>query len=71
MHNGTPFGWDKIECTFERDESRIQKGLPQRTDLNKHCVYMDNYTVMNTSYPKKCFSERTISEMVAYVGGIK
>ena len=36
--------------------------------MNKHCAYLDNFTVMNASYAKKCFSEKTISEMVGYVG---
>ena len=68
VNNGIPFGWNEIVCTYERDESRIQKGEPQRTDLNKHCVYLDNFTVMNASDAKKCFSEKTISEMIGYVG---
>ena len=65
---GTPFGWNEIECTYLRDKGRIEKGLPQRTDLTKHSVYLDNFTKMNVSYVKKCFSEKTISEMLAYVG---
>ena len=67
MNYGVPFGWNEIEVTYERDVGRLQKNMPQRTDLNKHSVYLDNYTLMNASYAKKCFSEKTITEMIVYV----
>ena len=39
----------------------------QRTDLSKHCVFLDNFTIMNASYAKKCFSEKTISDIISHV----
>ena len=47
--------------------SQLTKTKSFRTDLNIHSVYLDNFTVMNASYAKKCFSEKTISEMLVYV----
>ena len=63
MNYGVPFGWNEIEVTYERDVGRLQKNMPQRTDLNKHSVFLDNYTLMNASYAKKCFSEKAITEI--------
>ena len=67
LNCGVPFSWNEIESTFEREISRLTKNMPQRTDLNKNSVYLDNFTVMNASYAKKCFSEKTISKMLLYV----
>ena len=58
-----PFGWNEIEKTLKRDTERIS----QRTDLTKHLVYLDNFTIMNAGYANKCFSDRTISEIIVHI----
>ena len=65
--HGIPFGWNQITQTFDRDMVRVNDVGAQRTDLTKQCVYLDNFTIMNASYAKKCFSERTITEIIAHV----
>ena len=65
--HGIPFGWHQIVHTFDRDMARLKDVAVQRTDLTKLSVYLDNFSIMNASYAKKCFSERTISEIIAHV----
>ena len=65
--NGVQFGWGEIVKTYDRDMIRLKDIGAQRTDLSKHCVFLDNFTIMNASYAKKCFSEKTISEIISHV----
>ena len=67
VSNGIQFGWNEITKTYDRDMSRLADAGAQRTDLTKHCVFLDNFTIMNASYAKKCFSEKTISEIISHV----
>ena len=55
---------------FGRDMARANDVGAQRTDLTKHYVFLDNFTIMNASYAKKCFSERTITEIITHVASI-
>ena len=70
IYCGIPFGWNQILQTFDRDMARVNDIGSQRTDLSKHCVFLDNFTIMNASYAKKCFSEKTIAEIISHVASV-
>ena len=37
------------------------------TSILDQCVYLDNFTIMNASYSKKCFKETISSEILVYI----
>ena len=42
----------------------------QKTGFTKHCVFLDNFTIMNALHSKKCFSERPITEIISHVTSV-
>ena len=65
--NGIQLGWSEITKIFNHDMLRLVDTGTQRTDLTKYCMFLDNFTIMNVSYAKNCFSEKTICEIIAYM----
>ena len=54
--------------------NRVKNKMCRRTDIAKHAVALDNYTMMNASYNKQIFSDKTICEVLSHLGcmlGIK
>ena len=45
----------------------VQKNSTRRTDINKNTVNLDNYTMMNATYAKQPFTDKTICEVLAYI----
>ena len=43
-----------------RDNERVQKNKCRRTDVVRHAINLDKYTMMNAAYAKQPFSEKTI-----------
>ena len=72
-HFGVEFGWKEMEPILIRENIRIGNHEAKRTDLVKHAVSLDNYTMMNAEYAKQVFSEKTIAEILShlfkYIGG--
>ena len=61
------FGWKDVERIYLRDEKRLDNNVGRRTDLNKHCVCLDQYTLMNATYAKSPFTAKTICEAISYL----
>ena len=51
-----------------RDEARTTNKKKLRTDLNTNNVNLDQYTLMNATYAKASFTEKTICEVMNHLG---
>ena len=54
----TTFGWKDIETVYIRDMDRVANNVGQRTDIVKHAIFLDKYTMMNASYTKQIFQKK-------------
>ena len=63
---GITFGWKHMEDIFLRDEERVKWHKGRRTDIVKHAIQLDKYTLMNAGYAKQPFSEKSISEVISH-----
>ena len=61
------FGWKDVERIYVRDESRKNNKGKCRTDLTKNCVNLDQYTMMNATYAKAVFTDKTLTEVFCYL----
>ena len=52
---------------YKHDEIIISNNMIPRTDISKHVVYLDKYTLMHATYAKQCFSEKTISKILSHI----
>ena len=50
-----------------RENIRMGNHEAKRTDLVKHAISLDNYTMMNAEYAKQVFSEKTIAEILSHL----
>ena len=64
---GISFGWTKIEEIYVREDIRVENGKGRRTNIVKHDILIDKYTLMNIGYTKQHFSEKTSSEVLSYL----
>ena len=64
---GIKFGWKHVEDIFLRDEERVKCDKGRRTDIVKHAIQLDKYTLMNAGYAKQPFSEKSISEVISHL----
>ena len=51
-HFGVEFVWKEMEPVLMRENIHMQNHEAKRTDLFKHDVGLDNYTMMNAEYAK-------------------
>ena len=51
----------------KRDMIRVECNTGQRTDIVKHAIKLDKYTMMNANYAKQVFSEKTICEVISHI----
>lgn len=63
---GILLGWSEITRMFEGKMNVIDTVGAQLTDLNKHCVFLDSFKIMNYFFTKKYFSEKTTSEIIGH-----
>ena len=64
---GIPFGWKQVEEILIRDNERVKLQKGNRSDIVRHTVLLDKYTLMNATYVKQPFSEKTISEVISHL----
>ena len=60
----TTFRWTDIEIVYIRDMDRVANNVGQRTNIVKHAVFLDKYTMMNASYAKQFFSEKQYASLL-------
>ena len=65
--NNVYFGWKDIERIYLREEKRLDSNVGRRTDLTKHCVCLEKYTLTNVTYAKSPFTEKSICEAIQYL----
>ena len=46
---------------------REKAGNGRRTEIVKHAIALDKFTLMNVTYAKQHFSEKTICEVIEYL----
>ena len=56
-----------MESIYLRDLGRVSNNVGPRTNIVKHAIYLDKYTMMNAGYTKQLFSEKTICESISYL----
>ena len=56
-----------METIYVRDSERVSNYLGPRTNIVKHAIYLDKYTMMNAGYAKQVFSDKTICESISYL----
>ena len=61
------FGWKDMESIYLRDLGRMSNNVGPRTNIVKHAIYLDKYTMMNAGYAKQVFSDKTICESISYL----
>ena len=61
---------EEMEVIFIRDNKRMLNHEGKRTDLVKHDINLDNYTLMNAEFSKQAFSEKKISEVISQLFNI-
>ena len=66
---GVLFGCGNVEQVHIRDEERISKQKGRQTDIVKYAIKLDKYMLMNDTYAKQHFSEKTISEVLIFLSG--
>ena len=59
-----------MEPILIRENISMVSHEAKRTDLVKHAVSLDNYTMMNAEYAKQVFSEKTIAEILSRLSSI-
>ena len=52
---------------YERDRVRLEKKSKPRTDLTVNSVVLDHLNLMNATYAKSPFTDRTITEVLRYL----
>ena len=62
----TLFGWKDVESIYLRDEERAKRNELKRTTITKQTVSLDNFTMMNATYAKQPFTDKTISEVISF-----
>ena len=63
------FGWKQTTETYPRDEEREHSNLGRRTDIVKHTVTLDNYTLSNATYSKITYMRTPISTYYSHLNG--
>ena len=61
------FGWKEVEAIFLGDEAHFKTYNIRRTDLTKDIVVLGRYSMMNSSYVKYIFSEKTMYAQITYL----
>ena len=61
------FGWRDMKTILLRDKARTINKQKQRTELNTSNINLDQYTMMNATYAKAPFNDRTICEVLNYL----
>ena len=56
-----------MEQIFLRDEERAISNRGRGTDIVKHEITLDKYTLMNTTDVKQSFLEKIISEVISHL----
>ena len=46
----------------------MAKNKGRRTNINKNCIMLDKFTLMNATYAKKTFEDKTICKVISYLG---
>ena len=57
-NNGAMFGWKVVEDIYMRDHKRTDNNLGARTDIVKHAIALDSYTMMNAAYTRHVLSDK-------------
>ena len=66
-NNNVYFGWKDVERIYLREEKKLDSNVGRRIALTKHCVYLEKYTLMNVTYAKSPFTEKTICKAIQYL----
>ena len=66
MHS-LSFGWKQMEEIFVKYNERVKLEKGKRSDIVRYAVLLDKYTLMNATYVKQPFSEKTISEVISHL----
>ena len=67
MLHGRQFGWKEVKDIYLRDVKYYHKTGVWRTDLKKEATTLDGFTMMNVTYAKSVFSEKTICFQMSYL----
>ena len=65
--NNSSFGWKEMGNIYLRDVNRLDCNIGARTDIVKHAIHLDKYTLMNANYAKQVFSDKTICEVISHL----
>ena len=65
--NGAVFDWKDTEKMYMSDAKCYTYNLSVRTDIVKHAIHSDIFTLMNTSYAKEVFWDKTVCEVLLYL----
>ena len=50
-----------------RDEERVKRDKGRRIDMVRYAITLNKLTIINATYPKQSFSEKSISEVISYL----
>ena len=64
------FGWKEILLIADREDKRFKELNLQQSDVTGVTVVLDCFTMMNATYAKQPFTEKTICEVVAHLSKI-
>ena len=67
MLHGRQFGWKEVKDIYLRDVKYYHKTGVWRTDLKKEATALDGFTMMNVTYAKSIFSEKTVCFQMSYL----
>ena len=67
MLHGRQFGWKDVKDIFLRDQKSYNITGIWKTDLKKEATVLDGFTMMNVTYAKSVFSEKTICFQMSYL----
>ena len=66
-HDDVNFRWKNVQVIYERDCVRLEQKTKHRRDLTINSTNLDNLTLMNATYAKSPFIDRTITEVMRYL----
>ena len=61
------FGWNDIKNQWSRELERLNKGSIPMTDLSMSAVFPDTWNKMRVTHAKAVFTERTLSDELAFL----
>ena len=65
--HGRQFGWKEVRDIYLRGQKYYHKTGIWRTNLKKEAISLDGFTLMNITYAKSVFSEKTICYHMLYL----